>query len=124
MHQGWPKFTESLWMATNDNGIVPVAYSPSTVKIKTGNGKEVTITEETNYPFDGLIKFRISGGKAVRFPLYLRIPSWAGNVSVTYKNRKLAPKAGSTVRLLETWKNNELVTMDIPMKIRIEKKIQ
>ncbi len=122
MHQGWPKFTESLWMATNDNGIVAVAYSPSTVKIKTGNGKEVIITEETNYPFDGLIKFRISGGKAVRFPLYLRIPSWAGNVSVTYKNRKLAPKAGSTVRLLETWKNNELVTMDIPMKIRIERR--
>jgi len=29
MHQGWPKFAASLWMATNDNGLAAVAYSPS-----------------------------------------------------------------------------------------------
>ena len=25
MHQGWPKFAQSLWMATNDNGLIAVA---------------------------------------------------------------------------------------------------
>ena len=29
MHQGWPKFAQSLWMATNDNGLIAVAYGPS-----------------------------------------------------------------------------------------------
>ena len=36
MHQGWPKFVESMWMATNDNGLALVAYGPSVVKAKVG----------------------------------------------------------------------------------------
>ena len=34
MHQGWPKFVESMWMATNDNGLALVAYGPSVVKAR------------------------------------------------------------------------------------------
>jgi hypothetical protein len=50
MHQGWPKYVESMWMATNDNGLALVTYGPSTVKARVGNGIEVTINEETDYP--------------------------------------------------------------------------
>ncbi len=53
MHQGWPKFVESMWMATNDNGLALVAYGPSIVKARVGKGNEVIITEETDYPFNG-----------------------------------------------------------------------
>jgi len=50
MHQGWPKLTQSLWMATNDNGLAAVAYGPSRVTAQVGNHDEVTILEETDYP--------------------------------------------------------------------------
>ena len=36
-HQGWPKFTASLWMASNDNGLVATAYSPSEVDTMLGD---------------------------------------------------------------------------------------
>ncbi len=68
MHQGWPKFVESMWMATNDNGLALVAYGPSVVKAKVGNGKDVTITEDTDYPFKGHVKLTINAEKRVRFP--------------------------------------------------------
>jgi uncharacterized protein len=120
MHQGWPKFAASLWMATNDNGLVAVAYSPSVVKARVGKGKEVTITEETNYPFDGKVSLKLSTSESVKFPLVLRVPGWADSVVFNYKGKIKTGKAGSTVRLEEKWKNGDVVAFIIPMKIRFE----
>ena len=122
MHQGWPKFVQSLWMATNDNGLVAVAYSPSIVKAKVGKGIEVTITEKTGYPFNGDIRLTINTQESVRFPLYLRIPGWADSVSINYKGRTITAEAGSTIKLNEKWSDGEQVIFELPMKIRIEKR--
>ncbi len=120
MHQGWPKFTESLWMATNDNGLAAVAYSPSTVKAMVGNGKEVVIKEETDYPFNRKIKFKIITQKPVRFTIYLRIPGWAESANINYKGKTITGNSGTDVRLYARWDPDEEITMEIPMKIRVE----
>jgi DUF1680 family protein len=31
LHQGWPKFAASLWMATPDDGLAAIAYAPNEV---------------------------------------------------------------------------------------------
>jgi len=122
MHQGWPKFIESMWMATNDNGLALVAYGPSVVKAKVGEGKVVTITEETDYPFKGSVKLSISSEKSVRFPIDLRIPDWADSVIIKFKNKTAIVKDESHFRLNERWKNGDQITIEIPMDIRIEKR--
>jgi len=122
MHQGWPKFTESLWMATNDNGLIAVAYSPCVVRAKAGKGHEVTIHEETNYPFSGSVKFRIKLKEPARFPVYLRVPGWADSVVIAFRNKTVSGKAGSTVRLAEKWTDDDVITMNIPMDIRVEER--
>ena len=122
MHQGWPKFTENLWMATNDNGLIAVAYSPSEVTAMVGKGSLVTINEETDYPFRGSIKLKISTRKNVKFPLYLRIPGWADTVSISFKDQIVKGAPGTTVKLYAKWKDGDLISMDIPMKIRTEKR--
>jgi uncharacterized protein len=120
MHQGWPKFTANLWMATNDNGLAAVAYSPSVVKARVGKGKEVTISEETNYPFNGKVALKISTSLPVKFPLILRVPGWADSVIFSYRGKTITGLAGSTVRLEEKWKDGDIVTFNIPMKVRFE----
>lgn len=122
MHQGWPKFTQSLWMATNDNGLAAVAYAPSSVTAKVGKNEVVTIHEETNYPFNGLIKLKIGSGKPVRFALYLRIPGWAENAQITYKEKTITGKGGSMVKLYARWDPDEIITLELPMKIRAEER--
>jgi uncharacterized protein len=122
MHQGWPKFVESMWMATNDNGLAIVAYGPSVVKAKTGKGNEVTITEETDYPFKGSVKLTISTAKPSRFPLYIRIPGWADSVTVKFKNKTAVVRGESQYMLSERWKNGDQITIEIPMKMRTEKR--
>ena len=122
MHQGWPKFVQSLWMATNDNGLVAVAYGPSTVKVKVAKGTEITILEETDYPFKGSIRFTLNSPRDVRFPLYLRVPGWADSVTVSYKKKIITGTAGVTLRLDEKWNDGDEIMMEIPMKVRTEKR--
>ncbi len=122
MHQGWPKFTESLWMATNDNGLVAVVYSPSVVTARVAKGQEITIHEDTNYPFDGSVTLRISTQKSVRFPLYLRVPGWADSASIGYKDKIISGKGGSTVRIFARWDDDDRITINIPMNLKVEKR--
>jgi hypothetical protein len=122
MHQGWPKFVESMWMATNDNGLALVAYGPSVVKARVGEGKEVTILEETEYPFSGNVKLTIGTEESVRFPVELRIPGWADSVTINYKKKTVVAKGGSHFRINEKWEKGDQITLDIPLELRTEKR--
>jgi uncharacterized protein len=122
MHQGWPKFVESMWMATNDNGLAAVTYGPCVVKAKVGKGKDITIAEETNYPFNGLITFTISTDKPVKFPIELRIPAWADSVEIRYKNKIISFKDKTWIQLSEKWKNGDQIVLQIPLNLRYERR--
>jgi len=121
MHQGWPKFVESMWMATNDNGLALVTYGPSVVKARVGKGKEVTITEETNYPFSGSVKLVINTVGKTTFPIDLRIPGWADSATVKYKGKSVKLKDVTTYKLKERWNDGDQIFIELPMKIRSQK---
>ena len=85
MHQGWPKLVSHLWYASPDGGVASIMYAPCLMSIeidnKRGDGesKKVSILEETAYPFDDQILFKISTPGPVQFPFHLRIPGWCEN---------------------------------------------
>ncbi len=122
MHQGWPKFVEHMWMATHDRGLVAGVYGPSKVSALVGDGSPVTITEETDYPFDGKITFTIETEKKVEFPLYLRIPGWAEQADIQYRGEEIFARGGETVRLMAKWEDGDIISLDIPFAIRTERR--
>lgn len=122
MHQGWPKFTGSLWMATNDNGLAAVAYSPCTVTARVAKGKSVTISESTEYPFKGEVKLKISTSEKVKFPIYLRVPGWADKIVFNYKGKTETGMSGSTIKLKEKWSDGDEISFKIPLNLRTEKR--
>ncbi len=76
MHQGWPKLISHLWYATPDGGLASIMYGPCKLKAKVKGGVEVSIREETSYPFEDRIRFHVSTSVSANFPLHLRIPGW------------------------------------------------
>jgi hypothetical protein len=122
--QGWPYFVENLWMATPDNGLAAVIYAPSTVKAKVANGKEVSITSETNYPFEDELKFTISNKneESINFPLYFRIPGWCLNPKISINNEEIGktPEAGKYVRIIRNWKDGDVVSLFLPKKLKVK----
>ncbi|OOQ57330.1 beta-L-arabinofuranosidase domain-containing protein [Mucilaginibacter pedocola] len=118
---GWVYYAENSWMATPDNGLAATLYTEGKVNAKVGNGTAVTLTETTKYPFEGQISFTVNTAKAVAFPLYLRVPAWSKGASVKVNGVvvKVADAAGDYVKLAKTWKNGDVVTLQLPMEIKV-----
>ena len=117
MHQGWPKFTQNLWYLTPEKGIAALIYSPSEVTAKVGD-VPVTITEETNYPFDESVKFTLSSKKKVKFPLHLRIPKWCTKAIIKVNGQAFSEPAGNQVVQVERlWKSGDVVELVLPMHL-------
>ncbi len=119
---GWPYYTENLIYATPDNGLAAILYNACKAKVKVGNGTEVTIQEQTNYPFEETIRFTLTTPENVTFPLYLRIPSWCKNASITVNGEKLNADliAGKYARITREWSDADEIVLTVPMEINYQ----
>ncbi len=126
---GWPYYAENLWLATADRGLCAILYNACTVKAKVADGTEVTIKEETNYPFEEEIRFVIQTRKDVKFPLYLRVPKWCQSMKVRIKEKgqniptdgddyEYFPQPVSYVKIDRVWKNADVVKIELPMETK------
>lgn len=53
------------------------------------DGVQVTMKEETKYPWNGRIKFTINADEEINKELRLRIPGWCKNIIYSLMERKL-----------------------------------
>lgn len=120
---GWPYYSEELWLATADRGLCASLYAASEVTAKVGDGATVRIAEETDYPFNETVQFKISLEKPAQFPLYLRIPRWCQNPSAKINGKNVSLKAKPLTYLIinQIWKNGDTVTLQLPMRVSIRR---
>ena len=92
-------------MATPDAGLVTAAYAPSRVHTKLA-GVDVTVEEQTEYPFRGKAEFTIHAARPLEFPLLIRVPLWA-NAATLSLNGKISqiPASGCTLGTPESGTN-------------------
>jgi DUF1680 family protein len=125
MHQGWPKFVSHLWMATPQEGLVAVAYAPSRVTTHVRGGIQVTILEETDYPFRDTIRLKVQPGSPVTFPLMLRIPAWAKDAKISVEGKLIeGVKAGTFHTIEREWREGDTVEVVFPMALRTSRHYQ
>jgi DUF1680 family protein len=121
-HQGWPKFTAHLWMATPDDGLAAVAYAPSEVSTVVRGGVRVRVTEDTDYPFRETIRLRVQPSAAAEFPLVLRVPAWATGAAIAVNGKPEARvQAGGWHKLERRWRAGDTVTLRFPMDVRLSR---
>lgn len=138
LHQGWPKFTQHLWLASRDGGLAALSYAPSAVtavvggdgggegagkgggKVANGGGgQEVTLAVETGYPFKERTAITISTEAPVTFPLHLRIPGWAENARISVNGKPLDGVKAGTMHVIERrWRDGDTVRLRFPMRLR------
>ena len=115
----WPYYAQYLVFATPDDGAAVLLYNACEARIKVAGGTEVTLREETRYPFEETVRFTVSSPARVAFPLYLRIPSWCEGAWVKVNGRKHAAlSAGTYARIERTWQDGDVVELRLPMELR------
>jgi len=121
--QGWPYFTENLWMATPDNGLAAVIYSPSKVNAKVGDNTNISITNKTNYPFSDDLIFEIKTDKSDNFPIYFRIPSWSKKSAIMINGKTINTpiEAGKYLKINRKWSNGDFVNLVFPKNISVKR---
>jgi hypothetical protein len=121
-HQGWPKFTNSLFMLSSGNdvpdGLVAAVYAPCDVHTAL-RSTPLHVIEKTDYPFSGAVRLTINPAASLRFSLHLRIPAWAAGATLRVNGESVtAPTAGSFARIERTWKAGDRVDIAFPMEVR------
>jgi DUF1680 family protein len=105
----------------DSDGVYVNLYIPSMLRW-TQDGMQVSLTQKSDYPFDGAVKFESTVSRAKEFSIHLRIPAWAerASISVNGKAEPAADVVGKFVTIRRVWRNGDCIEMELPMKLRLE----
>lgn len=104
-------------MRTHD-GLVVNLYCPGRAVHKLPNGMKVTLLQQTDYPVGDQITLTVSPEKTANFPLYLRIPQWSKDTSLTVNGNPVAATAGTYASTKRDWSPGDEVVLKLDMRGR------
>lgn len=122
--------------AQKDNKVFVNLFASSIATMNIA-GKQVSIEQKNNYPWDGDLQFSITPAKgSADFALLVRIPGWAQNSAIpsglyAFENNSAAKVTirvnGKPIEynlengyavLNRSWKKNDVVEVSLPMEVR------
>lgn len=90
-----PYHSSKMWLTDENGELYAPFYGPCTLKTVV-KGVPVTIEEDTIYPFENKIVFKIYCDRSITTTLHLRIPSWSDSYSVVLNGAMLDSEATGT----------------------------
>jgi DUF1680 family protein len=111
-------------------------FISGTGSLKLADGTAVTVTQESNYPWDGKIRLTVTPSKKSTFTLRLRIPGWASETPISGSLYAFADQKSAEVSLLvngesattrnekgyavitRQWKKGDQLEWNLPMPVR------
>lgn len=98
-------------------------YGASRLQTKVDGIGDITLTQQTEYPWDGSVALRIEQLKTRRgtaFDLALRIPSWTSEPIVLVNGEAVAMQQEKGYLVINrVWKKGDVVMLELPMKTTI-----
>lgn len=109
------RYSKCIYYKDGDSLYVNL-YIPSTV---TWEEKGLTITQETNYPYEDTIRFTVAEGEG-DVTLKFRVPSWAKKGAEAVYNGNTYKKDRSGYLEIEgSFKKGDVIELTIPMELEI-----
>jgi DUF1680 family protein len=102
----------------NEQTVWVQQYGGSETTLVLGSAR-VTLTQVTDYPWNGKIELTVTGGAGVIFTLALRIPSWCTSLTCTLNGKPCENGAGERgyLEITRTWSSSDRVVLDLAMPV-------
>ena len=83
------------------------------------DGSVITVQQQTRYPEEGTVRFRVTADRPVTFALKLRAPRWVRSwkLSVAGEPIEAPPRAGQWTEVRRTWNPGDTLELAIDMPL-------
>ncbi|HQE25279.1 MAG TPA: glycoside hydrolase family 127 protein [Candidatus Atribacteria bacterium] len=79
------------------------------------NGSKVAIEEKTDYPWEGLVEFKVDADSS--FSIFLRKPEWSREFSLNVNGERFEPALEKGYMVINRrWQKGDTVTLDLHMR--------
>jgi uncharacterized protein len=103
----------------NDSEVAVHLYVNGSTNLQL-KGKNVTIYQQTNYPWDGNVRITFDLEKPSEYGLRLRLPGWCKNATLRVNNQLVSIEdklEKGYIRLEQEWKSNDVVDLELSMPV-------
>jgi DUF1680 family protein len=122
--------------ATRGKNIYVNLFMNSEVSLQI-NGSRLTLSQQSNYPWEGYVRLEIQNSKPANATICLRIPGWAQNravpsdlfrftdshdqdFSLQVNGKQIQTQTvNGYISLQDRWKEGDVIELNLPMKARI-----
>jgi DUF1680 family protein len=100
-----------------EDGPAVLMYTESEATLQVADLPEVTLRQVTDFPADGEVTIHVDPAQAAAFPLYLRIPAYAGGATVQVAGETIAVAAGDFAVIERAWQPGDVVRLRLPLPL-------
>lgn len=111
----------SYMYASSEDEIAVHLYGESEARFELA-GTQVTLRQETRYPWDGAIRITATLTAPTRFAVSLRIPEWATGAILSLNGAPVdlaAVDVDGYARIERDWSEGDEINLDLPLKARL-----
>lgn len=105
----------------SENGVAVVLFGANKLDTTMLDGSPIKLSQDTDYPWKGLVKITVDECKDSAFEIKVRIPKWAigSTLKVNGENAGVTVTPGQFAVLQRSWKAGDTITLDMPMEITL-----
>lgn len=100
----------------SDHALWVNLFMGNTAKINMGN-QEITINQETDYPWDGKVKLTINAANPIEKELRIRIPGWCNEYSLSVGDKSINVKLDKGYAVINNWKPKDEIILNMVMPV-------
>jgi hypothetical protein len=107
--------------SVSDKGLWLNLYGSNNVSTVLKDGSKISMSQQTNYPWDGNIKLILNETGPKPYSIFLRIPAWTDNAQLLVNGKPSGVKlvSGQYAELNRKWKKGDKVEMILPMEAKL-----
>ena len=81
------------------------------------DGNDVILKQETNYPWDGLVKFTVASNRPLSKELRIRIPGWCKSYSLSINGKDIYVPVEKGYAVISNWKSGDIISLNMDMPV-------